>query len=59
MDGEPLSDLTISDLNSNKIDLWKLRVEVKDDAEHIGGCTLFGKSFGNYSQDIKVKVFYS
>ncbi|EMW5589977.1 TPA: transcriptional regulator, partial [Enterococcus faecium] len=24
-----------------------------------GGCTLFGKGFGNYDQDIKLKVYYS
>lgn len=59
MDGDPLSALTIDDLSSDEVDLWKLKIEVKDDAEHIGGCTLFGRSFGNYSQDIKVKIFYS
>ncbi len=59
MDGEPMSDLTIDDLNGSEVDLWKLRVEVKEDAEHVGGCTLFGKAFGNYAQDIKVKIFYS
>ncbi|HCR2733447.1 transcriptional regulator, partial [Enterococcus faecium] len=25
----------------------------------VGGCTLFGKGFGNYDQDIKLKVYYS
>ncbi|HIY57378.1 MAG TPA: metalloregulator ArsR/SmtB family transcription factor [Candidatus Tetragenococcus pullicola] len=59
MDGEPMSDVTIDDLRGSDIDLWKLRVEVKEDAKNVGGCTLFGKSFGNYPQDIKVKIFYS
>lgn len=59
MDGEPLSDITIEDLKNSTNDLWKLRIEVKEDAEHVGGCSLFGKNFGNYAQDIKVKVFYS
>ncbi|HFL0874182.1 TPA: transcriptional regulator, partial [Enterococcus faecium] len=40
-------------------DTWHLRVEVKEEAENIGGCTLFGKGFGNYDQDIKIKMFYS
>lgn len=59
MDGEPLSDVTIDDLKDLENDLWKLKIQVKEDAEHIGGCTLFGKNFGNYAQDIKVKLFYS
>ena len=29
-----------------------------DDAEHIGGLTIFGKAFGNYAQDIKVQINY-
>ncbi|HAP7812658.1 TPA: transcriptional regulator [Enterococcus faecium] len=40
-------------------DTWHLRVEVKEEAENIGGCILFGKGFGNYDQDIKIKMFYS
>lgn len=58
MDGEPLSDITIADIPAHE-DTWQLRIEVKNDAEHVGGCTLFGKGFGNYDQDIKVKTFYS
>lgn len=58
MDGEPLSDITIADIPAHE-DTWLLRIEIKNDAEHVGGCTLFGKGFGNYDQDIKVKTFYS
>ena len=58
IDGDFLSTLKISDLDTSA-DTWKLRFEVKGDAKNIGGCTLFGESFGNYNQDIKVKLFYS
>ncbi|MHC5248895.1 ArsR/SmtB family transcription factor [Enterococcus sp. LJL90] len=58
MDGEPLSDVKISDIPPTE-DTWHLKIEVKEDAEHVGGCTLFGKGFGNYDQDIKIKMFYS
>lgn len=58
MDGEPLSNVTIADIPSHE-DTWQLKIEVKDQAENIGGCTLFGKNFGNYDQDIKIKTFYS
>lgn len=59
MDGEPMSEFTIDDLNKTNADLWTLKIEVKDDAENIGGCTLFGRQFGNYNQDIKIKSYYS
>lgn len=58
MEGEPLSDVKLSDIKENE-DIWKLRVEVKEDAKNSGGCTLFGQHFGNYDQDIKVKIYYS
>ncbi|MGX7351098.1 transcriptional regulator [Enterococcus canis] len=58
MDGIPLSDITIDDLPTHE-DIWHLRIEVKEDAKNAGGCTLFGKGFGNYDQDIKIKMFYS
>ena len=28
-------------------------------AANIGGCTLFGKGFGNYNQDIKVRALFT
>lgn len=58
IDGDFLSPLKISDLDASA-DTWKFRFEVKGDAKNIGGCTLFGENFGNYKQDIKVKLFYS
>lgn len=58
MDGLPLSSVKISDIPPTE-DTWHLKIEVKEDAEHVGGCTLFGKGFGNYDQDIKIKMFYS
>ena len=32
---------------------------IEEDADHVGGLTLFGKSFGNYGQDIQVRLYYS
>ncbi|WP_066191689.1 MULTISPECIES: ArsR/SmtB family transcription factor [Gracilibacillus] len=57
IDGDPLSDVTIDDLDTT-IDLWKIRMEVKQEAEHVGGLTLFGREFGNHNQDINVKLYY-
>ncbi|MZU11800.1 transcriptional regulator, partial [Bifidobacterium longum] len=58
INGEPLSEITINDIPRNE-DVWTFRIEVKEDAKNVGGCTLFGKGFGNYDQDIKMKVYYS
>ena len=34
-------------------------MEVAEDAAHVGGLTIFGKGFGNYNQDISVRINYS
>jgi predicted transcriptional regulator len=58
IDGLKISDLTISDLALDSSTPINFRIAVDDDAEHVGGVTLFGKSFGNYGQDIKVSLSY-
>lgn len=58
MEGDPLSAVTINDFASDA-EMWRLRIEVKEDAANVGGCTLFGQGFGNYEQDIKLKSYYS
>lgn len=58
MDGDPLSGITLSDIDDS-LDIWNLKIEVKEDAKNVGGVTLFGKSFGNHEQDIIVKTYYS
>ncbi|MDA9469992.1 ArsR/SmtB family transcription factor [Enterococcus sp. 5H] len=58
IEGEALSSVKLTDIDAQS-DIWQLRIEVKKDAENVGGCTLFGKAFGNYEQDIKVKTYYS
>lgn len=59
IDGLQVSDVSISDFNLDCNSTIKLKLEVEDDAEHIGGLTIFGKSFGNYNQDIDVRINYS
>ncbi|WP_424685545.1 ArsR/SmtB family transcription factor [Enterococcus sp.] len=58
MEGDPLSAVTINDFAADA-DMWRLRIEVKEAAANVGGCTLFGQGFGNYEQDIKLKSYYS
>lgn len=38
---------------------WILRFEVRKDARFVGGLSIFGKTFGNYRQDILVRTYYN
>lgn len=58
IDGRKISDINIDTLNLDfKSDII-FQLGVPDEAENIGGMTLFGKGFGNYNQDINVRVIF-
>ena len=59
IDGQKLSDVTVDKLKLTHKTPLKLRLEVPENAEHVGGLTIFGKGFGNYNRDINVKMKYS
>ncbi|MCI1859124.1 MAG: ArsR family transcriptional regulator [Sporolactobacillus sp.] len=56
--GKRVSKISIEDLQPLPARL-KLRIEVKPNAKNMGGCTIFGKSFGNYDENMKIKFYYS
>ncbi|WP_019206565.1 ArsR/SmtB family transcription factor [Limosilactobacillus ingluviei] len=58
LDGKPWSDVCLQDLEFIP-DRFILRFEIKSIATNNGGCTIFGKGFGNYNQDLRMKLFYS
>ncbi len=58
MDGGRISDVTIADISLRPGRAIAFRVFVPEDAPHVGGVTLFGKGFGNYPQDIRVRMHY-
>jgi predicted transcriptional regulator len=58
IDGQKLSPITLKDIDINK-KLWSFKIGVLENAEHVGGITLYGKNFGNYDQDILVRLFYN
>ncbi len=58
LDEIKMSGVTISDVRGDQ-PYWRLKMEVAETAEHVGGLTVYGKRFGNYSQDILVRTFYS
>lgn len=59
IDGLQVSDISIGEFGFDYRSTIKLKLEVEKDAEHVGGLTIFGKSFGNYNQDIDVRINYS
>ena len=59
IDGLQISNVTIRDLNLTDKSSIRLRMAVNDESNHIGGLTIYGKNFGNYNQDINVRISYS
>lgn len=59
IDGLQVSNISIDDFEFDYHSTIKLKLEVEDDAAHVGGLTIFGKTFGNYNQDIDVRINYS
>ncbi len=59
IDGLKISDVTTTQLNLDFQSEMQFRFQVFETAKNVGGITLFGKGFGNYNQDIKVRVNYS
>jgi len=58
VDGLKVSDVTIDDVEIfNKSNII-FKIAVLEDSPHMGGLTLFGKSFGNYPQGIRVRIEY-
>lgn len=58
IDGMTLSTATIADLRLAQSNHIKVRLGVKADARHRGGLNLFGRRFGNYPQDIVMRIAY-
>ena len=59
IDGLQISNITIKDFNLTYKSILKFKIGVPDTAEHIDGLTIFGKTFGNYNQDINIRINYS
>ncbi|NLG72975.1 MAG: helix-turn-helix domain-containing protein [Chloroflexi bacterium] len=59
VDGIRVSPVTLHDLKLEQSPAIAVRIGVKEDARHPGGVNLFGSRFGNYPQDIILKLIYS
>ena len=58
MDGVLLSEVRIQDLPIQLKEEIRFRISSPEDARNAGGVSLFGRYFGNYEQDIQVKISY-
>lgn len=54
-----ISKITIKDLHINYNSSINLTFSVPKDTANCGGITLFGEEFGDYSQNIRMKAYYS
>jgi predicted transcriptional regulator len=51
-----VSDVVISELGIRNQTSIKVKIEIKRNAKNIGGVNIFGSSFGNYAQDIVMRL---
>jgi predicted transcriptional regulator len=58
VDGVKVSDVKIKDLDLPAHHSIRVRIGVKDTADHLGGMNIFGKGFGNYDQDLILRLFF-
>lgn len=56
VDGVKISPISLKELDLDKHHSIRLRIGVKDDAKHRGGINIFGQGFGNYDQDIVLRL---
>jgi len=56
IDGVRLSDRTLEDLDIDGQEFVSVRVEVPRDTVNVGGLNIFGSGFGNYPQDIVLRI---
>lgn len=58
LDGEKSSKYCLSDYQLEDNDYISVKIGIKEDAAHKGGVNLFGDCFGDYAQDIVLKLLY-
>ena len=56
VDGVKVSEIKIANLGIKNHTSIKTKIGVKEDAKNVGGLNIFGSSFGNYAQDIVMRL---
>lgn len=58
VDGLRVSSVRLDDLKLAEHKVISVKIGIKEDAEHVGGINIFGSRFGNYPQDIVLRMRY-
>jgi predicted transcriptional regulator len=58
VDGRRVSNVVLEELDIMDHPSISVRIGVKADARHVGGINIFGRGFGNYPQDIVMRLRY-
>lgn len=58
VDGVKISNVKLADLQISEHHSIRVKVGVKENAEHSGGMNIFGKGFGNYDQGIILRSYF-
>jgi predicted transcriptional regulator len=56
IDGVRISDVTVEDIDLLQHHSIRMRIGIDEKAKHPGGVNIFGRGFGNYDQDIVMRV---
>ena len=56
IDGIEVSKVKLKDLEIHNHTSVKVRIGIKETSKNVGGINVFGKGFGNYSQDILLRM---
>ena len=59
VDGMKVSEVGMGDFTAEELQHLKLRIGVEKRGRYQGGVALYGTGFGNYNQDIHVRVHYT
>lgn len=58
LDEVKVNDTSLNDYKLAENAFISVRIGIKEDAKHIGGINLFGNCFGDFSQDIRMKIVF-
>jgi len=58
VDGVRISDVRLSDLSLPDHHSIRVKMGIKDKAEHVGGLNVFGRGFGNYDQALVLRLYF-
>jgi predicted transcriptional regulator len=56
IDNDKISSITVGDLNLKDKEYVSVKIGIKSGTENIRGMNIFGNGFGDYEQDIRVKM---